>query len=191
MWYIAQAVGVAAMIFAFLSFQFNSKKMIIIFQAISSLLFATHYGLLTLTGEAALTGAILNLVNIAKCVVFCFALDGKKWASFKIWVPVFLAFNLISGILTWEAWYSILPVIGFIFPIIAYLPKKNRTVRMLYVPASPCWLVYNIMTGAWPALITECLNLISLSVAIIRFDILGQEEKSSGKSKRPDESADV
>lgn len=191
MWYLAQAFGIVAMIISFLSFQGNTKKHIILFQMTASALFSVHFGLLTLVGEAALTGMVLNIINVAKCAVFCFSLDpAKKWASVKIWTPIFLIVNIVSGILTWTVWYSILPVIGVVFSTLAFVPKNTRTVRLLHLPSSPCWLVYNILTAAWPAVATECFALTSLIIAFVRFDILGQDE-STGKGKRADKSGDI
>lgn len=186
MWYLAQGVGVIAMVLIFISFQCNSKKKIALFQMGSSAAFCAQYILLMLCGEDALTGAVLSGLNIFKCIIIVFSDDPKnKWASMNIWVPAFCVINIVAGILTWTTWIAILPILANVFATIAFYPKKASVVRLLYIPASPCWIMYNALTGALPGILSESFNLISLTVAFIRFDILHLD-----KLPKPGDTAD-
>ncbi len=185
-WWLAQVLGAAAMVISFIIFQGNSKKHMLSFQIISCVLFGTHYLLLTVIGNAALTGAVLNFINVARNVIFRFGLKPEnKWADIKIWSVVFSLIYVAVGIFTWEAWYSILPVIGIVSGTLAFLPKNTTVVRMLHLPSSPCWLVYNVINGAWPGFITECFTILSLAIAFVRFDILKQK-RSTGEGEGAD-----
>lgn len=185
-WWIAQAIGAVAMIIAFLAFQGNSKKHILTFQILSCTFFGIQYLLLSFLDKGALTGALLNFMTVARNTIFNIGENPKnKWASIKVWSVVFSVAYTVVGIFTWSAWYSILPVIGIVCGTLAFLPKSPTVVRALHFPSSPCWLVYNAITEAWPGVLAECFTIASLIIAFIRFDILKQK-KSTGETEGSD-----
>lgn len=180
----AQAVGCIAMVISFLSFQGNSKKHILLFQLASCTLFGAHYLLLSFAGESALTGAVLNFTTVARDLIFYLGLS-HKWAESKAWKIAFAVIYVVIGIVTWDAWYSILPVIGILCSTLAFIPKSTTAVRILHLPSSPCWLIYNVINFSIPGIITECFTLVSLAIAFVRFDILGKK-KSAGEAESAD-----
>jgi hypothetical protein len=84
----------------------------------------------------------------------------------------FVIVSTIAGILTWEAWYSFLPSVAMILTTISYWLKSETKIRLVTFPSSPCWLVYNIIVGSVAGIVTECIVMSSLIIAIIRYDIL-------------------
>ncbi len=163
--YIAQAVGCLGMVLAFISFQKGNREGIIFFQIMASTVFTLHFTLL-----GAYTGAVLNLLGILRNVVFLHR--EKSWANKKIWLYLFLALFIIAGIITYKNIFSLFPMLGMCIASVALWMRNSRHTRFIVIFSSPCWLIYNIVNSSYPGILTESFVLISLSISIIRFDLL-------------------
>ncbi len=168
---ITQAVGFCGAGMNFLSFQQNKRSRIIGFQIVAALLFILHYIMLGFTkGADAYTGAALNFIGLTRSIVFIN--NDKKWAKSPVWLGVFIVVSAVAGILTWEDWYSFLPPMAMILTTVSYWMKSETKIRLITFPSSPCWLIFNIITGSVAGIVTECIVMSSLIIAIIRYDIL-------------------
>ena len=168
---ITQAVGFLGAGVNFLSFQQNKRSRIIGFQIVAALLFIVHYILLGLTnGADAFTGAALNFIGLTRSIVFIN--NDKRWAKSPVWLGVFIVVSAVAGILTWEAWYSFLPSAAMILTTVSYWLKNETKIRLVTFPSSPCWLIYNVIVGSVAGIVTECFVMLSLIIAIVRYDIL-------------------
>lgn len=170
--YIAQGIGFIALMIAILSFQKNSNKGILSFQVISTTMFFVHFFLL-----GAYTGAVMNLIGAFRNVVFYSR--GKRWADSKIWLYVFIFASAIAGILTWKNLFSFLPIFGMILGTISFWVKNPKHTRYLNMIVSPSWLIYNFISSSIAGIFTEVIVIISIVVAIIRFDIRKSNSKKA------------
>ena len=169
---IAQIIGFCGTGVTFLAYQQKKRKNIIIFTVISSSLFMMHYSLL-----GANTGAILNLICALRGIVF--ANSDKKWAKSKIWLAAFIIINIICAVVTWSVWYSVLPLAGMLLSTVSFWLKDETKIRLVTLPSSPCWLVYNALCGSVAGVITECFITSSIIIAIVRYDILKNGKRVS------------
>jgi hypothetical protein len=102
--------------------------------------------------------------------------NDKKWAKTPVWLGVFVVISAVSSVLTWVDWYSFLPAMAMILTTVSYWLKSETKIRLVTFPSSPCWLIYNIITGSVAGIITECIVMSSLIIAIVRYDILKKEK---------------
>jgi hypothetical protein len=167
--YLPQAIGFVGLLFAIISFQKNDNKGILFFQLLAALTFSLHFALL-----GAFTGATMNLLGAARNIVF-FNRE-KNWANKKIWLYLFIMFYIIIGLQTWKNTYSVLPIIAMILSTIGLWIKNAKFTRMIILPSSPCWLIYNFVNSSIAGVFTEVFVLSSLVIAVIRFDILKQQK---------------
>lgn len=161
---IGQVIGFIAMAIIVVSYQQKTHKNILIFQMASGLLFTVHYILL-----GAYTGAIMNLLGAFRSLVY--ANRSKKWASSVIWPILFSIAFLISGILTWDNVFSIFPLIAMLMSSVVLWIEQPKINRMLSLPTSTCWLIYNIKTVSIAGIVTEIFVLTSIIIGIFRLDI--------------------
>jgi hypothetical protein len=63
-----------------------------------------------------------------------------------------------------------------ILTTVSYWLKSETKIRLVTFPSSPCWLVYNIITHSIAGIVTECVVMASLIIAIVRYDILKKEK---------------
>ena len=77
--------------------------------------------------------------------------------------------QLAALILTWNGWWSFLPIIANIAATIGgytYDAKKIRFVGMFI--NSPLWIIYNVLVGSFAGIIDEVVTEASIIISIYR-----------------------
>ncbi len=171
---IAQTVGIFGMIANFLSFQQKKQKGVVTFQFFAALLFAVNFLML-----GAYIGALLNVIGVIRAVVF---INREKLkAEHPLWLIFFIlafssAYPLVFTVFGKEPnlknfIIELLPVIAMILSTISFRLTKAKDIRRFGLFSSPMWLIYNVFCFSIGAIVSEILNLISIVVGIIRFDL--------------------
>ena len=169
----AQAIGLIAAGFIFASYQQRGRKRILILQVVSGALFTVHFLLL-----GAYPGAAMNLLGTLRSLVYSQA--DKRWAKSQVWLWVFLATFTAAGILTWAGPRSILPLIAMLLTTVSLWLRSPRLIRAVTFPSSPMWLAYNVIVRSYSGILTECFVTASITIAIIRYDIIERRRKAPG-----------
>lgn len=171
---VAQIFGIIGMICNILVFQQKTHKRVLIWQFFAASVFAVNYFML-----GAVVGGMLNLAGALRSVVFFF--KEKTNANSVWWLAFFICAFAISYPLAFFVFgtapttknliIELLPVVAMIVATISLRLGSARAVRGLGLISSPMWLTYNCFSGSIGAIASEILNLISIIVGIIRFDI--------------------
>ncbi len=174
----AQIISIIAMGFNCISYLQKKKSSLLICQLVGSALFGINYFLL-----GAISGAVLNIVSVIRAVVFLWKdrlhTDNMIWTSGFIaaylasYASVFLVFkkeptptNLII---------EFLPVMAMIAIHLSFRYTDTKMVRRYGLVSSPMWLAYNIASLSIGAMICETLNLFTIVIGIIKFDLKQRE----------------
>lgn len=170
---MAQILGVLAVIVFLVSFQFKTRKNIITFNVISRVLYISQYILLGAFEGAALdfTGAISSVFAKYKNKPFVNA--HKKL--------ILIVMNLLLvgiGILLYKNVFSLFAILGIVAEITALWITKEKNIRLLSLVSAPFWLIYNLANQAYGSVLGNILVMISIVIAIIRYDI-----KNNGENK--------
>lgn len=171
--WIAQIIGILAMIFNIISYQQKTRSRAIAFQLGGALFFCVNFLML-----GAIVGGILNAVAAVRAIVF---LNREKLQANRIgWLAGFVGVYLLSYILTFTAFgkeptlvnllVEVLPVIGMTATTISFRLTDAKAIRRYGLISSPCWLVYNIANFSIGAILCEVLSLCSIFVGILRLD---------------------
>lgn len=171
--WIAQIIGILAMLFNILSYQQKTRTGAIAFQLGGALLFAVNFGML-----GAVVGSILNAVAAVRAVVF---LNRDKFQANRIiWLVGFIAVYIASYALTFTVLdkeptlanllIEFLPVIGMTATTISFRFTDAKAIRRFGFISSPCWLIYNIANFSIGAIACEVLSLCSILIGIFRLD---------------------
>lgn len=170
--YIANAVGVCAVITFVLSYQQKKRRNIVVCNAVSRALYVLQYILL-----GAFEGAVLDVVGIFASV----AAQNKDSSFIKKHLKAVMAvINLVivaSGILMYKNVFSLLPMFGVLLHTGAFWFTKERHIRLVSFLGSPFWLAYNLISGAYGSALGDVLTMCSIGLAIYRYDIKKTEEK--------------
>ncbi len=167
---LGQGLGIVAMILSVSSFQMKTKTQIIVMQILTSVVFATHYFMI-----GAIAGAVVNLIAIARNVVFFF--NDTPFFRSRAWVWFFAFVMAASAIVSNMELISILMAIAMIFNTLAVSAKRPVDTRKMIVIASPFSFVYNVIVKSWGGMANEAL------VEIITIITLYRETKKMQKAE--------
>ena len=167
-------VGLLAVALYLLCFQLKSAKSIIACRLISSVMYVLQYVLLFAFIGAAMDALALMTNYIAY----------KKETEFvqKYKIPILILINIVIitvGMLLYENIYSLLAIAGVLFESASSWMKREKMIRILSLFAVPCWLIYNIVCGAYASAIGSVLALVSIISALIRYHFLDKKQKKA------------
>ena len=158
---IGQVFSIVAMITGFISFQMKTAKGLLFFQILTGLAFSAHYFLID-----AMTAMALNLVAVLQCI--CYYIRNKK-NSKSLFIPIFFtAVVFVTGLLTWDNWYSILITLGLLINSVAFSLSNPQTIRKLTLIKSPLCLAYNACVWSVGGIIFEVAVLTSSIIGLVK-----------------------
>ncbi len=173
-WYIIlfNLIGVVAIVVKVTETQMKKRSGIVLFAIIGYSCWVAYF---LLNGN--FTSAIVNLIGGVQGLVFL--QRGKhKWADSKFWLVFFIVVQLIASIFTWSSWFSIFSIVAGLISTVAYFVMNEKVYRYLFAVLISFWIINGIVYFYWIALIHDIFALISILIAIVRYNILGQKKKS-------------
>ena len=171
---LATILGFGAVAMFVLSYQLKSRRGIIFFNAGSRILYVLQYILL-----GAFEGALLDIVAFFVSLLCSKSNSGFIKRHFTLTVILANVAIVGFGLLVYEDIYSLLPILGVIFETLALWLKKERHIRIASLFGAPFWLAYNLISLAYASAVGNVFTLVSITLAIIRYDILKREPKES------------
>ncbi len=171
---IAFVVGIVAVCLYLLGYLQKKRNSIIILNLSSRILYIVQYILL-----GAFEGAALDVCGSASSV-----LAQRKNTPFikKHFLWFFIGVNLVIiaiGMMLYVNFFSILPILGVLLHTSAFWMDDERMIRIVSLLGSPFWLVYNFVSGAYGSCIGDILSMVSIGVAMFRYDILPKRKKQT------------
>ena len=169
---IANIFGIAAVILFILSYQIKKRTPLILVNASSRVFYVLQYVLL-----GALEGAVLDIIALVVSVATQ-RVSGDFLKKHR-WIPVALSCMIIiaAGLVVYEDIFSLLPIAGVLFETGALWLKKEKHIRLVSLLGAPCWLAYNLVKGAYGSGIGNVLTIVSIGLAMIRYDILKTKQE--------------
>ena len=159
-------VGLAAVVMYVISYQKKNRRGIVICGATSRALYVIQYLLL-----GALSGAVLDIIGTVASI-----LAGRKHSplirkNLRLILVLLNLSMIIAGALLYENIFSLFPVLGVMLQTGAFWLEDEKNIRRMSLAGCPFWLSYNIISGAYGSVVGDILSIISLTVAIFRYDI--------------------
>lgn len=174
--WLAQAVGILAVVSFLLSYQQKKRKNIIIWNATSRVLYIVQYIML-----GAFEGAVLDVLGTVSSVA---AQNKEKSFIRKHIKAVVVAINLLiitAGLMLYENVFSLFPIAGVVLHTSAFWISDEKIIRRVSFLGSPFWLVYNIASCAYGSALGDLLTMISIATAMYRYDF--KKEKVVSKEE--------
>ena len=79
---------------------------------------------------------------------------------------------IASGLIFYRNIFSLFPIVGVLLHTSAFWLENEKHIRLVSLLGSPFWLVFNITSGAYGSAIGDTLSIVSILIAIFRYDIL-------------------
>ena len=178
---VAQIISIVGMLFNLLIFQQKTHKGAVTCQLLAAVTFGISYLMLD-----AFVGFVLNAIGALRALVFMF--KDKTKANHALWLVFFIVAFVVSYPLSFLVFdkevttknliIELLPVVAMIIATISLRIGSARAIRKFGLVSSPMWLIYNIFCFSVGAIASEILNLISMIVGIIRFDLKNKNDDS-------------
>ena len=162
--FLIQLIGFVGLATSILAFQFKKHRGIVLCKMSSELIFALQYILL-----GAWTAAVLDGLSVIRNSLYTYFV--KRGRST---LPVIIGFGLfvvVTGIVAFDGWLSLLPIAAKLLTTISYGMKNERLLRFITLPSCIMWSIYNLQVGSLGGALGDTLTLVSLLIGIYKFDI--------------------
>lgn len=167
-----QIIGFLGMAANFLSFQFKKHKHILLLRTTNEALFIAQYFLL-----GAFSGAYLNIVGCVRNILF--TRQVAKGKSTLVTTIIFSVLFTAFGILTFDGFKSVMLILAKVLSTIAYGNKNTTIIRTVSFVTHVSYLFYNIAVFSLAGAISDGILLVSLGIAIVRFDLIPHFSKKA------------
>ena len=173
MFILAQILGAIGLLGIVVGIQQKSKDKVLLIYLIVNVIFTAQYFCL-----GAYVGAAIYIVNTIRTGVFYYY--KKKDMKPSYWVlMLFIVSAIVSGAITWQNIYSIIPVAVTVFYTYSIWQDNVKIIRIGTLTVAAGWLVYNLIVMAYSGAAAELVHFISAIVAMVRFDLLKKGNKES------------
>ncbi len=158
----AQVLGLGAMACLFLLYQQKSRRKMLLAKLGADVFWSAHY--LCLGGVG---GLIPNAVGILRELIFINR-KNKRWASLAIWPAVFIIISWTWGILSFNTHFNLLTLTASSAVTISLWIDNPRLTRLISIPVSLSFLIYDIYIGSYVGIINESAGIISIIISLRR-----------------------
>ncbi len=159
---LAWIFGLGAMIALFSIYQQKERRRLILSKLCADVCWIIHYLCLGAYG-----GMIPNVVGFFRELTFI-QRDKKRWAS-SIFLPIiFILINLGLGITTFKEPINILPICASTFATISLWLRRPRLTKLVSMPASLAFLVYDCFVGSYIGIVNESIAIFSIILYFLR-----------------------
>ena len=168
---IAAVVGIFAVVMFVLSYQLKSRRGIIAMNAGSRILYVLQYILL-----GAFEGALMDVTAFLVSLLCAKSQSGFIKKHFTLTVILANIAIVAVGLSVYQNIFSLLPIFGVIFETLGLWLKDERRIRIVSLLGAPFWLAYNLICLAYASALGNAFTIVSILVAIVRYDILKQSK---------------
>jgi len=163
-----QMIGFVALAISIIAFQFKKHGQIVFCKMASEFIFSIQYVLL-----GAWTAAVLDVISVIRNLLFC-KLVKKNISTLPV-ILVFGCFVIATGVFTYDGLASLLPIASKLLTTVSYGMKNEKWLRIITLPSCVFWIIYNVTVGSIAGVLTDSLALVSLLIAMYKFDIRKQD----------------
>lgn len=167
----ASIIGVIGVVLYISSYQFKKRKTIVAMYSVANIMYVIQYLLL-----GAYTGVAMDFLALISSVI-----ARKRNIPFiqKYHRLIMLGLDacmITVGLLLYQNVFSLFAIAAVIVETTALWNTDESKIRRLTLVATPCWLTYNIAFSAYGSVVGSVINLVSLTTAILRYDILPKKK---------------
>lgn len=171
---IAFLFGLLAVATLLVSYAQKRRGPILLCSLLSRAFGITQYILL-----GAFEGALLDVCH-AVSAFFAQRSDDRLIKRFKILILIAAnLFTVASGIWLYRNPFSLLPMFAVLLQANALWLKNEKYIRLLSLAGCPLWFTFNLASDAYAACIGEGLAMVTLIVAIVKYDVLGKKKEKN------------
>lgn len=164
--FIAQLLGVVAIILGFLNYIVKTRGQVLLVHSATVVCFVLHYLCL-----GAWAGLALNLVALVRDIVYYHVgKNGKVSRVLSLGFTVIMgAMGTTASLIAGEGWYFILSVVALMVNTFAMSFADPNHIRKSILFTSPLVLAYNCFVLSVSGAVYEAIAIISSVIGLIRY----------------------
>ena len=159
MYILSQIAAFIVLIITLISYHLKHKKKIFKIMCLSNIFNIIHYLCL-----GAYSGCITKTIALARNL-FIVKKENNKKLDKLIYLILFIGVYIISGVLTYNNLYSLLPLISATIFMIVTWNGKELQIKRIAIYCYFLWLLYNILIFSIVGIIANTISLISTFIA--------------------------
>ena len=115
----------------------------------------------------AWSGFIMSIVAMLRNIIFLSRKNNKN-IEFIDWIIllIFLVISVVSAVYTYEGIFSLFSIFGTMIYTYSVWQKSTVIYKVLGIPTSVCWIIYNIYVDSIFGIVLETLLLVSEIIGI-------------------------
>lgn len=151
--FFAQVLGLYGLVFLMISIQKKTKKEFLKFEAFENVFYYFQY----LSLNAA-SGAATSLLSVIRNIILNrYEKRNRKVPEF--FLLIFIIILVIVSCFVYNQWYSIIPVLATLLYTYSVWQDSPRTFKMITVAIGIAWITYDIMVGAYIAVLGSIIEI--------------------------------
>ncbi len=153
--FAAQIVGACGMLSLFIMYQQSDRMKYLYFKLASDIIWAAHYLMLFAIG-----GAIPNMMGIVRELVFMKKFKNRY--TKVIWAAIFITINAGLATILADSYIQFVPICASALVTVSLTFKNTANIRLLSIPISVTFLIYDVIVGSWVGVLNESISLVSM-----------------------------
>lgn len=153
----AQILSITAGALIAISFLLKNKDIIMLLNLLSSLIFALSYYFLN-----SFVGVSISVIMavLVFCTYLILKFSKNKQRDLTICSSILTCIAIILGVILWESWHSVLPIIAVVILGFGYTTKNLKIVRVCILIEIAIHIVFNIFIRSYGGVAVQGLILI-------------------------------
>ena len=156
-------VSILSIFLFVISIQFKDKKDILLIQTFASMCYFIVYLIL-----GSYSGCAIELIEQTKDIVF-YRYEKKKKEISIILLIIFVSSLIIASIVTYDGFYSLMPLIINLLYFVSSYFKNPKYMRITMLLCGFLWIYFNFKVGAYIIIIGNILEIISAIISLVRY----------------------
>ena len=156
-------VSILSIFLFVISIQFKDKKDILLIQTFASMCYFIAYLIL-----GSYSGCAIELIEQTKDIVF-YEYEKKKKEIPIILLIIFVSSLIIASIITYDGFYSLMPLIINLLYFVSSYFKNPKYMRITMLLCGFLWIYFNFKVGAYIIIIGNILEIISAIISLVRY----------------------
>lgn len=176
-WYliILNGFGVIAMILKVIEYQLKSRNMALVLAVIGTTCWLFYFAF-----QGDFTSAIVTIIGVLQFLVF-FQRGKHAWANSIWWLFLSLSLQIVTGLITFAVWHDAFALLAGLFGSAAYFMISKKKYRAMSFFYAGFWVANSVLKWYIIALLNDAFAFISVSIAIIRFDVIPKIKERKNK----------
>lgn len=156
-------VSILSIFLFIISVQFKKKKDILLTQTFASMCYFIAYWIL-----GSYSGCTIELIEQTKDIVF-YQYERKNKKIPIMALVIFVCSLFIASIITYDGFYSLMPLIINLLYFISSYFKNPKYMRLTMLFCGFLWIYFNFKVGAYIIIIGNVLEIVSAIISLIRY----------------------